>query len=243
MINIKYKIGDIVTIKSHPMAYQPNGEIDSYIGHIPPLMCVKEIHVEKTKEKYSKEFKKHQVAEEVKYVCTYFNQQKSNFENKHIYQEVLISFENLIFFRKNELDEGNRVKLIDETLEYTTANYAYGETVYFKTYKLEKRKSSKKLGVNVKNNKLITHTSPAFILCGITQNDNENIYDSKNGELRRKGSDILYKVLWYNSYQEKFSEEYLPKEFFTNDSRIFNNTRNSNTNNSKNTLPTTQNEK
>jgi len=45
--------------------------------------------------------------------------------------------------------------------------------------------------------------------------------------LQRKCSEELYKVLWYNAYQEKFSEEYLPKEFLTDDLRIYSSNKSS----------------
>ena len=49
----KFNIGDIVTLKSHPLAYQEDGEIDAYVNQIPPFMCVKKIHIEKKKQIFS----------------------------------------------------------------------------------------------------------------------------------------------------------------------------------------------
>ena len=40
-------------------------------------------------------------------------------------------------------------------------------------------------------------------------------------------------MLWYNAYQEKMSEEYLPEEFFTDDERIYKNSDSKNTNDEK----------
>ena len=39
--------------------------------------------------------------------------------------------------------------------------------------------------------------------------------------LKKENADILYKVMWYDSYQEKYREEYQPKEFFTKDVQIY----------------------
>ena len=76
---------------------------------------------------------------------------------------------------------------------------------------------------NSSHKTMITHTSPAFILQGLKPNDQESVFDQKNGETLRQCSDELYKIMWYNAYQEKFSEEFLPKEFFTDDKGIFDN--------------------
>ena len=223
MSKITFKTGNIVTIKSHPMAFQKDGKIDSFISHIPPLMCIKEIHVERKKELYSKESEGKIITDKVKYLCTYFNQHRTTFEDKFVYQEMLISFKDLLFYRKNEKNGEQHTTLINETINYDTADYNYGTRVFFKTYKLEKRKSFASAGVNPSNSKksLMTHTPPAFILSGFKKNENKNFYDSKNGLLVRENADILYKVMWYDSYQEKYREEYQPKEFFTKDVQIY----------------------
>lgn len=224
MQKVNFKIGDVVTIKSHPMAYQEHGALDSFISHIPPLMCIKEIHVERKKEVYSKESSGKQISDKVKYLCTYFNQHKTTFEDKMVYQEMLISFQDLIFYRKDEVEEEEKhVRLINETLGYDIATYEYGARIFFKTYKLEKRKTFKHGGTHPVSSKktLMTHTSPAFIISGFKVNDSENVYDSKYGTLLRQSAKALYKVMWYDSYQEKYREEYQPKEFFTDDSLVY----------------------
>ncbi|RMB58486.1 hypothetical protein EAX61_09260 [Dokdonia sinensis] len=223
MPTIKFKIGDIVTLKSHPMAFQPKGEIDSFVSHIPPLMCIKEIHIERKKEMYSKEMEGSQIADNVKYLCTYFNQHRLIFEDKYVYQELLLSFEELLFHKAKDNGSELHQKLIDETLDYNICNYQYGKRIFFKTYKLEKRKTFKSAGISAvsSNKSLMTHTSPAFLLSGFMRNDKGNQYDGKSGKLIRQCSKDLYKVIWYNSYQEKYSEEFMPSEFFTDDSRIY----------------------
>ena len=67
MAKNNFEIGDIVTLKSHPLAFQEDGEIDAYVNQIPPLMCVKEVHIEKKKRLYSNEVKKSKIADNVKY--------------------------------------------------------------------------------------------------------------------------------------------------------------------------------
>lgn len=213
-----FNIGDIVTLKSHPLAFQENGEIDLYVNQIPPFMCIKEVHIEKSKILYSKEIENLKIADNIKYLCTYFNQHRMIFEEKILYQEILISLKDITFHNKKDETQEGHIKLIDETYNYRMASYKFGERVFFKTFKLEKRK---KFNAASSIKIAMTHTTPAFILNGFKPNDQKSLYNEKNGELQRECSKELYKVIWYNSYQEKFSEDYLPKEFFTDDSRIY----------------------
>jgi len=218
-----FKIGDIVTLKSHPLAFQENGEIDAYVNQIPPFMCIKEIHIDKKKQIYSQDIEKAKIGDNIKYLCVYFNQHRMIFEEKFVYHEILLPLNKVTFHSKKEKDGKDQTKLIDETESYKSVEYEFGKRVFFKTYKLEKRKKFKSAGMdsNSTTKTILTHTSPAFILDGFKTNDQKSVYNQKNGELLKKCSEELYKVLWYNAYQEKFSEEYLPKEFLTDDSRIY----------------------
>lgn len=218
-----FKIGEIVTLKSHPLAFQENGEIDAYVNQIPPFMCVKEIHIDRKKQIFSQDIENAKIGDTIKYLCVYFNQHRMIFEEKFVYHEMLLPLAKVTFHRKTEKDGEDQTKLIDETESYNFAVYKFGKRVFFKTHKLEKRKKFKNAGMdsNSSTKTTLTHTSPAFILDGYKKNDQKSIYNPKNGELIKKCSEELHKVLWYNAYQEKFSEEYLPKEFLTDDSRIY----------------------
>ncbi|PHR96653.1 MAG: hypothetical protein COA80_08620 [Leeuwenhoekiella sp.] len=230
----KFKIGDIVTLKSHPLAFQPNGEMDVYINQIPPFMCVKEVHIERNKKLYSPEASQSQIADDVKYLCTYFNQHRMEFEDKFVYQEMLLPLDKITFHNAKEKDDSH-LTLIDETKDYDIADYEYGKRVFFKTFKLERRKKFKKFTKpatgasgatsavtgNKASNSHFTHTSPAFVLSGIKLNDNKSIFSTKNGKVQRLTSNKLFKVYWYNAYNEKFTENYLPREFFIDDNRIY----------------------
>lgn len=220
-----FKIGEVVTLKSHPLAFQENGEIDSYVNHIPPFMCVKEIHIEKNKQIYSKEIEEAQIADNIKYLCVYFNQHRTIFEEKFIYHEMLVSLKDVTFHREEDGFNEDEMKLIEETANYKPPIYQFGKRVFFKTYKLEKRKKFKRIGHDKKSSTktFLTHTSPAFVLNGCKINDQKAMYNAKNGELQRQCFEEFFKVLWYNSYQEKFSEGYFPSCFFTDDERIFQN--------------------
>ena len=137
--------------------------------------------------------------------------------------------ENFFFNREEEKTDLNSPLLINETLGYAPAKYVYGSRVFFKTYKLEKRKkfnySAKDLP-DAKNKSAIIHTSPAFILSGSKKNEITNLYYEKSGDQKRIVAETLVKVLWYNSYQEKISEEYMPIDFFVDDQNIFSNSVN-----------------
>ncbi|MBU2947375.1 hypothetical protein [Zobellia uliginosa] len=223
-----YKIGDVVTLKSHPLAFQPNGEIDAYVNQIPPFMCIKEIHIEKKKILFSKEKEDAKIADYVKYLCTYFNQHRMIFEEKYVYHDFLIPLKDIVFHNNDEKLQDNHVILSEETSKYSIAKYKFGERVFFKTYKLEKRKKFKTAGHdrNSTTKTTMTHTSPAFVLSGFKPNDQKNIYNQKDGKIQRECSKELYKITWYNAYQEKFSEEYLPAEFLTDDLRIYQSIKN-----------------
>ncbi|WP_282050302.1 hypothetical protein [Maribacter aquivivus] len=223
MSEITFAIGDIVTLKSHPLAFEESGEMDVYINQIPPFMCIKEIHHEKKKLLFSKEKSKAKIASNTKYLCTYFNQHRMVFEEKYIFQDFLIPLKQIIFHNKNEDQQNDHVKLTDETIKYNKAEYEFGKRVFFKTFKLEKRKKFKSAGYDSKSTTktTMTHTTPAFILSGFKTNENTIKFHEKSGELQSVYAKELYKVIWYNAYQEKFSEEYLPSEFLTDNKEIY----------------------
>ena len=140
MKNNIFDIGDIITLKSHPLAYQDNGEIDAYINQIPPLMCIKEVHIEKTKQIFSSENSGLKIADNIKYLCVYFNQHRMIFEEGFVYQDTIISIKDITFHNKNDEIDMDHEKLIDETIDYKDVDYEFGKRIFFKTYKLEKRK-------------------------------------------------------------------------------------------------------
>ncbi|MDN3665713.1 hypothetical protein ACFFU1_17185 [Algibacter miyuki] len=210
-----FKIGDIVTLKSHPLfSYVPK-RIMEFPAHVPPLMLIKEVLYEKEDKKnlYSDVIEKAQIADVVKYVCVFFNANKSEFVEKTIYNSLIKSYLELKYYRKDESKSKSlTVDLISEVLNYkSNFNYEFGKRVQFKTKKLEHRKSYD--GHVLEKTPGPSFQSPDFILSGIKNEEQKDLFYT-DGKPKRIISDQSFKVMWFNHLQQKFSEEYLPKEFF-----------------------------
>ncbi|SFR82598.1 hypothetical protein [Maribacter stanieri] len=207
MSELIFKIGDIVTLKSHPLAFEESGEMDVYVNQIPPFMCIKEIHYEKKKVLYSKEKSEAKISSNTKYLCTYFNQHRMVFEEKFLFQDFLIPLKKIIFHNKDTEQQNDHIKLIDETINYNKSKYEFGKRVFFKTFKLEKRKKFKSAGHDFKSTTrtTMTHTTPAFILSGFKSNENTDKYSEKSGDpqnyIKSYGIMLIKKNFRKNIYQ------------------------------------------
>ncbi len=214
----KFNVGDIVALKSHPL-FKDHQKIIEFSAQVPPLMLVKEIFYEDVKKKkiFSEELgADFQIADLIKYTCIYFNANKSEFVEIFIYESFLESYTKLKYFK--EIVENEFAKktiedklLIEEVSTYgQISKYEYGKVVQFKTKKLEQRKSYDGNSEKIANSSFQT---PDFLLSGIK---NENINDLYyfDGKPKKVTSKQLFKVIWFNHFQNKYSEFYLPKEFF-----------------------------
>lgn len=238
-IEISFPVGTIVTLKTHPLLYNLHIRGDGKL--VPPFMIVKEVFVEsKSKNTHSEELGE-QIAERVKYTCVFFDDNKTEFKEVILYQSMLKDFNAIYIARMDEnkkLKDDNYLSLIQEVKNYKKPNYKYGKVVFFRTKKFEILKkrisiknkpaisdsSSKKM--NKKNdgeNKqeksiqyIVNYSSPEFVLCGIKNNEVKEEY-YPNGNTKRKVSETLFKVKWFNSSQMKFSDVYLPIECFTDE--------------------------
>lgn len=229
----KYPIETIVSLKNHPLFYTL--EIKEIKGDgklIPPFMIVKEVLIEsKNKITHSEELGE-QIADKVKYTCVFFDDNRTEFKEAILYESMLKDYNEIHIARKdgviNEKKEGYQ-SLIEETKNYVTPKYVYGNIVFFRTKKFEifKKRSSVKVSETIINqgkpeNKevktlqyVVNYSSPEFVLCGIKKNENQAEY-YPNGKLKKKTSKTLFKVKWFNASQMKFSDIYLPSECFTN---------------------------
>jgi len=209
-----FSIGDIVTLKSHPLFKDFLENVFS--EQVPPLMLVKDVFFEKKDKKiFSDVLSNTLIADRIKYTCVHFDDKKSAFVESVIYHSFLEKIDgksSMIFLRKknkNDKDTKSLFKLLEEIdNEYKNAEYAFGKTVMFKTSKLENRKT---IGNNVYS--YPSFTSPDFILSGIKMDEASNLF-YEGGKTKKQVSEISYKIMWYNYVQQKFSEKYLPKEFF-----------------------------
>jgi hypothetical protein len=211
-----FNIGEIVTIKSHPLFRNPPKTISEFPYHVPPLMLVKEVFFENIDKKkiYSDEIENAKMADLVKYTCVYFDANKSEFLEKVIYHSFIESYSKLKYYRK--LDKGvEKVKfqkqLIQEVSKYKlVTDYEFGKIVQFKTKKLEQRKSYSTLSERVPGSSFQT---PDFILSGIKNEEQKDLF-FQDGKPKKNITKLSYKVMWFNHIQQKFSEYFLPKEFF-----------------------------
>lgn len=212
-----FKVGDIVTLKSHPLLTETPKKIKEFPAQVPPLMLIKEVLFEKQDKKilYSDVIEKAQIADLVKYLCVYFNANKSEFQEKVVYHSLLDSYVDLKYYREIEKDKKISIELdkqlIPEVEKYKiVSSYDYGKRVQFKTKKLEHRKS---YSGNFEKLPGVSFQTPDFILSGIKNEEQKDLF-YQDGKPKRILSNLLFKVIWFNHFQQKFSEHFLPKECF-----------------------------
>lgn len=221
----KFGLGEIVTFKSHPLLYDYYIRGDGKL--VPPFMIVTEVTFESKKKQIVDGISGNTIAERIKYQCTFFDDNKNQFKEVYVYESMLENFKSIYIARNEKLDDKDSYKsLIDEASKYINPKYEYAKIVYFKTKKFEifKKRTSKRITKQKKkgNNKtsekeiiqyVVNYATPDFVLTGIKE---QNVDDAfyPNGDKRRIVSKVLFKVKWFNSFQMKFSEQYLPRECF-----------------------------
>lgn len=220
-----FKIGEIVTLKTHPLLYNLRIKGDGKL--VPPFMIIKEVFIEaKTKKTHSEELGK-QIADRVKYTCVFFDDNKTEFKEVTLYESMLAKYNEIYIARidENKIEKNANYKsLIEEAKNYSVPKYDYSKIVFFRTKKFEifkKRDSVKTMKTEGEKDKttttlqyIVNYSSPDFVLCGIKNNDNQTEY-YPNGNLKKETAEILFKVKWFNASQMKFSDIYLPAKCFT----------------------------
>lgn len=200
-----FKIGDIVSLKSH--AYLKNLTDIIISGEqllVPPLMIVSEILKIR---KIGSPINEERPIPKYEYTCIWFSSKSHKFEKakiKGIHLKLIIFAEDKI--ANSDLQEGSFV------------------TLRSMDYELSKKKSSLSFEDNTLNNNSGNTTINAllFFLCpplhvmSIQKHKNSlPLVDKSTGEQIRFISEYDVKCLWYNSNSEKFSEETLPIEVLT----------------------------
>lgn len=225
----KFKVGDIVTFKTHPLLYKMKIQGDGKL--VPPFMIVKEVYLEDKKKKIVDTSNGKTIGERIKYTCLFFDDNKSDFKEVVIYESML---ENYTKFHIARIDGEKKDKLskyeslISEVSNYKDSKYEYGKLVCFQTKKLElfKKRTSTKKEVNMTTGVIdekkttqyvVNYSTPDFIICGYKEDVREDLF-YPNGDNKKIVSKSLLKVKWFNSYQMKFSEQFLPIECFVDKS-------------------------
>ncbi|MBU3012399.1 hypothetical protein KO506_13375 [Polaribacter vadi] len=223
-IENKFEIGDIVTLNSHPLFVNNFKKISEFPGLVPPLMIVKEVFFERKENKkvFSSDIENAQIADLIKYNCVYFNANKSEFCEKVIYESFLRTYKELKYYRVKD-KEGNDIKipkekqLIPEVLNYNVlTDYNYGEVIQFKTKKLEHRKSYENSFEKLPG---ISYQTPNFIVSGLKKQTQEDLFYNNGGKKKIVPSKLL-KVTWFNHFQNKMCEHFLPFCFFVKELKI-----------------------
>lgn len=225
----EFNIGEVVTFKAHPMFKSSRIKGDS--RYVPPIMVIKEVFFENKEKKIADEVSGQTIADYIKYTCLYFDDNKGEFVENTIYQSMLRTFKDLNYERIN--NNGSRIEdyqsLITEIEQYKIPKYEYGKVVYFKTLKLEiyKKRSSKKIKVEKEGSLdvaetlqyVVNYASPQLVICGYKK---EQALDQfyPTGKRKRIITSEYFKVKWFNPFQQKFCEQFMPSNFFT-DENIF----------------------
>jgi hypothetical protein len=222
----KFKIGDIVTDKTHPLFFDYRIKGDG--RYVPPFMIIKEIFFENKQKKTHDDISGHQIAERIKYTCTYFDDNRSEFIDVVLYQSFL---RNSSEIKIEIIDRTENIKrddadIITSILNCKTSEYEYGKIISFKTKKLEiyKKRTSKKFfldkdeiticGVEKTVRYIVNYATPEFILIGLKKENASDLF-YPDGKTKKISYINLYKVKWFNPFLNKYSEQYLPDFFFT----------------------------
>lgn len=223
-MNHLYNVGELVVFKTHPLL--KDFEIRGDGKYVPPIMIIKEVLFENKQKKTNDDISDLIIAERIKYICVYFDDNKSEFVEAHLYQSCIVGIKDLKIGRYENLglENNSKIAVIDEILALPLSpSYNFGGILYFKTKKLEvlkKRSSTKTTYENGTSSKkksiqyVVNYATPDFVVSGFKKESYTDLFYN-DGNKKRLASSELFKVKWYNPIHQKFSEEYLPKEFFT----------------------------
>lgn len=200
MKDFDFQIGELVAIKNHPYFGQPKNE-DKYIGTIIscssdnyPLMliteCVRSIQKNQEVNESTSEVIERNYLEE-KYLCSWYDSTLGKFQEAWFKADALVKFPNNLLPPISP-EKSNLLK-----------------KVFLKTTLIERYK--KILGQNRINDRFV---SSSFIIKEFN-NESQNEWTNKElGHCEKLISKTKVKVQWFNGFKGKYSEEWLPIEFF-----------------------------
>ncbi|QRY55266.1 WYL domain-containing protein [Sphingobacterium siyangense] len=213
----KYKIGDIVSVNSHPYFTDlTNINIAGEPINVIPLMVVVEIYNE-TRTSYNEETgEKLSLKGDGKCKCIWFSL-KSN-----AFTESWFNFDSLkIISRKDVFIQNNsglnsiefRKKMLEDYLN---------KDVIFTTSALELEKIKETKLHDKKNDKisecnsLLNFVAPPLQIIDVKLQEDKHIgkFDSKSGDIKRIHAEIFFKCRYYNALADKWTEVLLPNECF-----------------------------
>lgn len=203
----KFELGDLVMLKSYASAEKEatnDSDQPKLIYHSSPVMVVTGIEIEDKKKKTHDNELGKQIGERIKYHVIWFDNKKSDFVAKVLYESLL----------SQESRKGVRFE------------YEFGKNCNFATAEQERKRKvidSHSSDEEVdgsgqsprKQRRMTSFISPPLVSTGIRKNEKTTIYHDQGG-LKAQWSEILVKVLWFNSQQQKYSEKDLPIECIIN---------------------------
>ncbi|MEL6561494.1 MAG: hypothetical protein AAFQ94_25115 [Bacteroidota bacterium] len=153
------------------------------------------------------------IAERIKYKVLWFNNGKSEFVEKVIFESFLKQFEVQIK-SKTEFEYSKKVQFTTRELELKkykeSTSYSSSSLYTDKSYKNRDEDGDKNVK-SEKKNPLVTYASPIFLMSALRKVINEKAYDDQ-GNIKSEISNSLVKVMWFNPFQQKYSEYELPIE-------------------------------
>lgn len=191
--NPRFGLGDVVAFNTSPFI-RNNVYVNVLLAakkDNQPLMVVKEVSINTKSENLFDSSTGVQIAEPIKYTCVWFDAEKDKFNEACFYESFLVKVDIV-------------TKVIDIKKVKLSSNFK------FKTHSLEGIKfySDSLLSSSPQLKPINTFLAPTFSFRGIKNIDNSTI--EENGVKIKETSSKLVKVMWYNSSQNKFSEELVP---------------------------------
>lgn len=184
-----YKEGNLVTLKTHPFTEKSTDiYIQAKAEYTPPILNIFEVLI-------PNEYNEETGEKDIQYQCIYYNTKTGIFEKK--------------WFKHNEL------KLIKEKeIEFSESNLKewIGKQVILKSVDLELNKRRSHLDIDKNSAQKMSHhldfLPPLLQVIGIEESGDKKLYSKKTGkQIKPK---YYFKVKWYNSIKDKFSEDILP---------------------------------